>query len=94
MLKLKGYDADNLVACTLLFEGDKVEMTARHKAVVELSKQFKGMVGGPENGMRGYLLTYLIAYTRDLALNHGVAAESFETSCPWQKVSSLSVRVK
>ena len=94
VLKLKGYDADNLVACTLLFEGDKDEMTARHKAVVELSKRFKGMVGGPENGLRGYMLTYLIAYTRDLALNHGVAAESFETSCPWNRVSSLSIRVK
>ena len=52
------------------------------------------MAGGPENGMRGYLLTFLIAYTRDLALNHAVAAESFETSCPWDKVSSLSSRVK
>jgi alkyldihydroxyacetonephosphate synthase len=94
VLKLKGYDADNLVACTLLFEGPKKEMEIRHKAVVELAKNFKGMVGGPENGMRGYMLTYLIAYTRDLALTHGVAAESFETSCPWQKVSSLCRRVK
>lgn len=52
------------------------------------------MAAGPENGMRGYLLTFLIAYTRDLALTHAVAAESFETSCPWDKVSTLSAKVK
>jgi len=50
---------------------------------MELSKKFNGMAGGAENGLRGYLLTFLIAYTRDLGLTYGVAAESFETSCSW-----------
>lgn len=52
------------------------------------------MSGGPENGMRGYLLTFLIAYTRDFASEHFVAAESFETSCPWSNVSMLCQRTK
>ena len=52
------------------------------------------MSGGPENGLRGYLLTYLIAYSRDLASHYGVAAESFETSCAWSQVASLCTRVK
>jgi alkyldihydroxyacetonephosphate synthase len=33
---------------------------------MNLSKKFGGMAGGPENGLRGYLLTFLIAYSRDL----------------------------
>jgi len=94
VLNVKGFDQDNLVACTLLFEGPKDEMTERHRQVVEIAKKFKGMAAGPENGMRGYLLTFLIAYTRDLASQHAVAAESFETSCAWQNVSSLCSRTK
>lgn len=38
VLNVKGFDQDNLVACTLLFEGPKDEMTERHRQVVELSK--------------------------------------------------------
>lgn len=51
-------------------------------------------MGGPENGYRGYLLTFLIAYTRDYAAEFNIAAESFETSCPWSNVSNLCSRVK
>lgn len=94
VLKVKGFDQDNLVACTLLFEGAKDEMTALHKKTVATATKFKGMAAGPENGMRGYLLTFLIAYIRDLASNHLVAAESFETSCKWSDVSSLSSRTR
>jgi len=52
------------------------------------------MSGGPEPGMRGYLLTFMIAYSRDFAMQHFVAAESFETSCAWANVSQLCSRVK
>lgn len=38
VLNVKGYDQDNLVACTLLFEGPKKEMEANHKSVLELAK--------------------------------------------------------
>jgi len=82
------------VACTLLFEGNRVKCEHDHKLIMELGKKYKGMRAGPENGMRGYLLTFLIAYTRDFAQNHFVAAESFETSCPWSNVSQLCKRVR
>ena len=67
ILNVKGFDAEKLTACTLLFEGKKEEMEAQHRRVIEISKKYKGMVGGSENGMRGYLLTFQIAYVRDLA---------------------------
>jgi len=50
--------------------------------------------GGSENGMKGYLLTFAIAYIRDFAAERCYIAESFETSCPWSKVNSLIANVK
>jgi alkyldihydroxyacetonephosphate synthase len=44
--------------------------------------------------MKGYFLTFAIAYIRDFAVAHCYIAESFETSCPWGKVSSLVNNVK
>jgi len=38
---------------------------------------------GTENGKRGYQLTFVIAYLRDLGLEYKVISESFETSVPW-----------
>jgi alkyldihydroxyacetonephosphate synthase len=89
VLNIKGFEADKLVACTLLFEGDKVDCEKKHAAILELAKKFHGMSAGAENGIRGYLLTFMVAYTRDLAADYQVAAESFETSCPWANVSQL-----
>ena len=59
-----------------------------------IAAKYQGMAGGAENGLRGYLLTFLIAYTRDFAQKYFVAAESFETSCPWSNVSTLCTRVR
>ena len=87
VLNIKGFEAEKLVACTLLFEGDKTDCESKHAAVLELAKKFHGMSGGADNGIRGYLLTFMVAYTRDLAADYQVAAESFETSCPWANVS-------
>lgn len=47
---------------------------------MKIAKKFNGMPAGAENGQKGYLLTYLIAYTRDFAMDYFVVAESFETS--------------
>ncbi len=51
------------------------------------------MEAGSENGIRGYFLTYMIAYIRDFAAQYSFVAESFETSCPWSKVSLLCTSV-
>jgi hypothetical protein len=42
-----------------------------------------------ENGIRGYFLTYMIAYLRDFGFNYSFLAESFETSVPWDSVLPL-----
>ena len=94
VVKVKGYDPNEMAACTMLFEGDEDWARAAHATIIKLGKQFGGLVGGPENGMRGYLLTFLIAYTRDLAMEHYTLGESFELSCPWNQVSPLQKRVK
>lgn len=78
----------------MMFEGDKEWCEQAHKTVVKIGKTFNGMVAGPENGMRGYLLTFLIAYTRDFAVDYSTIGESFETSCQWSQVSDLCKRVK
>uniref|UniRef100_A0A6M2D8S1 Alkylglycerone-phosphate synthase n=2 Tax=Rhipicephalus TaxID=34630 RepID=A0A6M2D8S1_RHIMP len=44
--------------------------------------------------MRGYMLTFVIAYIRDLGLDFSVVAESFETSVPWDRVVDLCRNVK
>lgn len=94
VLNVKGFQPEELAACTLLFEGDKEEMEAQHKKILAIAAKFGGMAAGAENGMKGYILTFLIAYIRDFASEHLIAAESFETSCPWSNVSSLCSRVR
>lgn len=94
VLNVKGFDAEKMSACTLLFEGNEEDQKALHKKILNIAAKFGGMAAGAENGMKGYLLTFLIAYTRDFASEHYVAGESFETSCPWSNVSQLCTRVK
>lgn len=44
--------------------------------------------------MRGYFLTFAIAYLRDIAMAHSFIAESFETSVPWSNVLNLCEKTK
>jgi alkyldihydroxyacetonephosphate synthase len=74
-----GFNPDDMVAVTLVFEGSKDEVDRQEKIVYELAKKHKGFKGGAENGKRGYLLTFGIAYIRDFVLQHHILAESFET---------------
>lgn len=89
VVKVKGFDPNEMAAATMLFEGDEVWAKNAHAQITALATSMGGLIGGAENGMRGYLLTFLIAYTRDFALNHNTLGESFELSCPWSNVSSL-----
>ena len=94
VLNVKGFTADKMTACTLVFEGTKEEVTRQEQAVYRIAASHGGMKGGAENGLRGYQLTYGIAYIRDFVMDHFVLAESFETSVPWSQVSSLCEHVK
>ncbi|MEO5588454.1 MAG: FAD-binding oxidoreductase [Gemmatimonadaceae bacterium] len=89
-----GFDPNEMVAVTLVFEGDKDEVERQEKLVMRLAKKHQGFKGGAENGKRGYLLTFGIAYIRDFVLQHNILGESFETSVPWTQAQDLVDRVK
>jgi alkyldihydroxyacetonephosphate synthase len=89
-----GFDPAQMVAVTFVFEGGAEEVARQESVVYRLAKKHKGMKGGAENGKRGYLLTFGIAYIRDFVLQHHILGESFETSVPWTQAQSLIDRVK
>ncbi|KAK0067379.1 alkyldihydroxyacetonephosphate synthase peroxisomal [Biomphalaria pfeifferi] len=92
--KLKGFDPMKLSVATLLFEGTKEEVAAQEKRVYEIAAAFRGIPAGSDNGERGYMLTFVIAYLRDIAFDYYVVAESFETSVPWDRCLDLCQNVK
>lgn len=77
-----------MCAVTLLYEGTKHETSAQEANALAIAKKYGGLNAGQENGMRGYFLTFMIAYIRDYIMSKYYIAESMETSCPWSKVSS------
>jgi alkyldihydroxyacetonephosphate synthase len=92
--RLKGFDPQRMVACTLVFEGTR-EQVAREMAVVKrLARRHGGLHAGAENGRKGYELTFGIAYFRDFAMRHYILAESFETSVSWSEAVALCANVK
>lgn len=92
--KFKGFDPSKMCACTLLFEGSKEETDSQENRVYSIAKQFNGLPAGEENGEKGYMLTFAIAYLRDLGFDYYIIAESFETSAPWDRVIDLVKNVK
>lgn len=92
--KLKGFDHHEMCVATLLFEGTKEDVANHEVKLYNIGKQNRGLPAGEENGEKGYMLTFAIAYLRDLAFDYYIVAESFETSCPWDKVSQLIKNVK
>ncbi|MEC9464377.1 MAG: FAD-binding oxidoreductase [Myxococcota bacterium] len=92
--KLKGFDPDKMVACTIVFEGTTEEVTAQEERVYRIAARHGGMKAGGANGERGYQLTFGIAYIRDFVMNHYVLGESFETSVAWSDVETLCRNVK
>jgi len=88
------FDADQMVAATLLFEGTPEDVPSRERQCYAIAKKYGGIAGGVDNGLRGYFLTYVIAYLRDFGLEYSFIAESFETSVPWDGVVDLCRNVK
>ncbi len=94
VVNLKGFKPDQMVVCTLVFEGTRREVAEQQSEVYRLAKRHGGMQAGAENGRRGYQLTYSIAYIRDFLMNYHIIAESFETSAAWSDVLPLIHNVK
>ncbi|XP_050975111.1 alkyldihydroxyacetonephosphate synthase, peroxisomal [Labeo rohita] len=92
--KFKGFDPHHLCVATLLFEGDRGKVLQHEKQVYDIAAKFGGLAAGEDNGQRGYMLTFVIAYLRDLGMDYYVIGESFETSVPWDRVLDLCRNVK
>jgi alkyldihydroxyacetonephosphate synthase len=92
--RVKKFDPDEMVACTLLFEGSRDEVAAQESSLFRIARKHGGLRAGAENGKRGYELTFAIAYIRDFMMDHYLLAESFETSVSWTQTLSLCENVK
>ena len=89
LTKVKGFDLKKISVATILFEGMKEEVELQKRQLHEIAKIYGGVRAGPENGIRGYFLTFVVAYLRDYMMEHKSIAESFETSVPWNNVMPL-----
>jgi alkyldihydroxyacetonephosphate synthase len=92
--KVKGFKPLKMVACTLVFEGTRQEVSQQKKDLYRIAARHHGMKAGADNGRRGYQLTYSIAYIRDFLMNYYIIAESFETSVAWTDALKLCENVK
>ncbi|KAG6623629.1 Alkyldihydroxyacetonephosphate synthase, peroxisomal [Phytophthora cinnamomi] len=93
--KIRGFDVNEMCAATVLLEGTSQQKVAeQQKRIQVIAKRHEGMVGGEENGKRGYFFTYIIAYLRDFALDYYFMSESFETSVPWTNARQVITDIK
>jgi alkyldihydroxyacetonephosphate synthase len=92
--RVKGIDLEELVACTLMYEGDKREQQGLQSRVREAAKRHGGFSGGGAAGKDGYNLTFGIAYIRDFLLQYWTLGDSFETSVPFNRVDAVIAAVK
>lgn len=90
---IKQFDPNQMCACTLVYEGNKETVDLQQRQINSIARRFKGLRAGPENGIRGYFLTYMIAYIRDFGMEYDLVAESFEASVPWDKLDLLLINL-
>jgi alkyldihydroxyacetonephosphate synthase len=93
LTKVRGFDLDTLVGCTLVFEGTRAEVRAQQRAAYAIAQRHGGMRAGASSGERGYQLTFAIAYIRDFIMPYYILAESFETSVCWDRAVELRENV-
>ncbi|WP_420642527.1 FAD-binding oxidoreductase [Candidatus Leptofilum sp.] len=89
LLKVKGFDPNELCAATIVMEGTQEEVNYQSKLINRLAKRYGGIAGGSTNGQRGYMLTYAIAYIRDFLTDFHIIGETYETTVPWNKVQAV-----
>ena len=86
VINIKGFDPHQMCASTFVMEGSREEVAYQEKNIAKLAQAHGGLIGGPENGKRGYMLTFAIAYVRDFLTDFHVIGETMETSVPWSKI--------
>jgi alkyldihydroxyacetonephosphate synthase len=87
--RIKGYKPDTMCACTLVFEGPKSTIEMQKMQVFSIAQKYNGLRAGPENGKRGYFLTFTIAYIRDFVMDYYCWAESFEASVAYEGLDNF-----
>lgn len=94
VFRVKGFDPDQVVAATIVMEGTRDEVAWQESNINSLAKKYGGIPGGSDNGRRGYMLTYAIAYIRDFLADYHIIGETFETSVPWSKIEQVCKAVE
>ena len=89
VLNIKGFDPHTMSAATFVMEGEPNEVAYQGKNLNKLAKKYSGLPGGSENGKRGYMLTYVIAYVRDFLTDYHIIGETMETSVPWSHIEKV-----
>ncbi len=92
--KVKGFDPYQMVAATIVMEGADHEVAHQEKVVSAVAKKHGGVVAGATNGQRGYMLTYAIAYIRDMLADYYIIGETYETTAPWSKIHDVCAAVE
>lgn len=64
LTKIKGFDVQQMCVATLVFEGDADDVKRQETRINEIATKHLGIAAGAENGERGYVLTFVIAYIR------------------------------
>jgi len=86
VINIKGFDPYQMCVSTFVMEGSREEVAYQEKNISKLAKEHGGLIGGSENGKRGYMLTFAIAYVRDFLTDFYIIGETMETSVPWSKI--------
>lgn len=64
LTKIKGFDPSKMCVATLVFEGGADQVKRNQKQINDIALKYAGIAAGSENGERGYVLTFVIAYIR------------------------------
>lgn len=86
---VKGFEEHEMVVATIVFEGSASEVAYQGKVVSGVARKHGGISGGASNGERGYMLTYAIAYIRDLLADYYIIGETYETTAPWSRIHDI-----
>ncbi len=89
VLKVKGFDPYKMVVTSFKLEGSREEVAFQQETIKKLTKKYNGLIGGSENGKKGYNLTFAIAYIRDFMTRYHIVGETMETSVPWSKINDV-----
>ena len=87
--KLYGFDPNSLVAATMKFEGSQLQVASQKDLITKIAARHGGVSGGAEGGRTGYNVTMAIAYIGDFMAQHNIIGETFETSCPWDRIDAV-----